>query len=91
MHYDLYYHHKGWERIDLANITQVSKKFHVLTNLFREYFYAGEDFDSLQDKKDIIGLRWLVKKYPERDYTTDEFDWAAKSGIQNHGNSRHLL
>ena len=75
---------------DLCRIAQVSRRFNTLTEQYREQLYSSEDFDTLLLRKkiwqvklstvDIVGIRWLVRRHPERKCSPKVLDWASQYG-----------
>ena len=65
---------------DLCRVAQVSYRFNTLIEQCREFLYSKEDFKTLTVKKDIVGIRWLIKHHPERKCPPPVFDWASQNG-----------
>ncbi len=65
---------------DLSHVAQISRRFNRLIDQHRDHLYAKEDFDSLTNKWDIIGIRWLIRCYPERKCSPEVLNWASNNG-----------
>ncbi len=66
---------------DLFHFAQVSHRFNRLTERYREFRYAKEDFDTLMAKNGTRSeIWWMARCHPERSCSSKVFDWISANG-----------
>ena len=70
---------------DFSHMAQVCHRFNGLIEQYRKRLYVKEDFETLINKvicgtADIVSIRWLARRHPERKCSPEIFDWVSEYG-----------